>query len=146
MTEIVKIYKLSNLTKFVYIGSTIKKLNVRLINHKNGLKRFLEGKERGYCRSYDIIAFGNYKIELLEVCKVKDRDKRERWWVENTQNVVNKLIPGRKHKEYREDNKKEIAIKKTKKYECECSGKYICAGKARHVKTKKHQDWLHTNP
>ncbi len=156
--EIVKIYKIesSNFIN-VYIGSTIRKLSVRLASHRSALKRYLMGKDVNYCRSYDILAFGNYKIELIEMCSKTDRDERERWWIDNTPNTVNKLIPGRtliewyqdhkeEIKEYQQKNKEKISERKNKKFDCECGGKYTHSAKARHLKSKKHQDWLHTNP
>ncbi len=161
MTEIVKIYKLSNLTKFVYIGSTIKNLNIRLSEHKCHLKIYSEDRKISYCRSFEILAFGNYKIELIETCSKKDRYKQEGWWVKNTPNTVNKLTPGRtkieNDAEWRQNHKEEIkeySIKyyqkhkkeKNKKYTCECRGTHSHQNKSQHVKTKKHQDWLHTNP
>jgi hypothetical protein len=37
---------------------------------------------------------------VLETCEPKDRDARERYWIEHTDNVVNHRIPGRTKAEY----------------------------------------------
>jgi uncharacterized protein YjgD (DUF1641 family) len=60
--------------------------------------------------SYDIIKNGNYDIILIENynCETKEQlHSRERFYIE-TNNCVNKYIPTRNGKEYREDNKDKI--------------------------------------
>ena len=65
----------------------------------------------------------------------------------------NKEKIAEKNKEYREENKEKLKkIKKeyyqtnkeniTKKYTCECGGKYIHINKQRHLKTIKHIAWF----
>ena len=56
------------------------------------------------CVSRDIIKNGDYKIELIEETEDKSREK---YWVKNTE-CINKNIPGRTDKEYREDNKEKL--------------------------------------
>ena len=48
-------------------------------------------------------------------------------------------------KEYREKNKEQIREQQNKKCECECGGRYTNASKARHLKLKKHQNYLKEN-
>ena len=43
-----------------------------------------------------------------------------------------------KYKKYREENKTKI----NKKCDCECGGKYTQSNNSKHIKTKKHQDYL----
>ena len=90
--EIYKIYKIvDNTNGNIYIGLTIQTLKERLRGHI----RYLD------CVSRDIIKNGDYKIELIEETEDKSREK---YWVKNTE-CINKQIPGRTDKEYREDNK-----------------------------------------
>jgi len=101
-----KVYKIiDNTNGNVYIGKTKKKyLCNRLAEHK------YDYKINKPCMSRDIIKNGDYKIELIE--ETED-DTRERYWIENTE-CINKIIPGRNRKEYRENNKEKI-----KKYQSE---------------------------
>tara|TARA_R110000796_G_scaffold114724_1_gene226434 strand:- start:670 stop:1065 length:396 start_codon:yes stop_codon:yes gene_type:complete len=92
-----KIYRIvDNTNGNVYIGQTIQTLKVRLLRHKN------DYKTGGHtCSSRDIIKNGDYRIELIEET---DDKSRERYWIENT-DCVNERIPGRTKKEYYQDNK-----------------------------------------
>ena len=45
-------------------------------------------------------------------------------------------------KKYYEANKEIIKEKKTKKYDCECGGKYTYNHKQRHFKSIKHIAWF----
>jgi hypothetical protein len=57
---------------------------------------------------------------------------------------INKEQIAERKKEYRDEHKEEIAEKKKEKYDCPC-GAIICKdGKARHEKSKKHQEYLST--
>ena len=90
-----KIYKIiDNTNDNVYIGQTRRTLNQRLREHKNSQN----------CSSRDIIENGDYRIELIEQTNDKSR---ERYWVENNE-CINKNIPGRTDKEWREDNTEKI--------------------------------------
>jgi hypothetical protein len=93
--EIYKIYKIvDNTNGNIYIGLTIQTLKERLRGHVRHLD----------CVSRDIIKNGDYKIELIEETEDKSR---ERYWVINTE-CINRSIPGRRDKEYREDNKEKL--------------------------------------
>lgn len=48
------------------------------------------------------------------------------------------------NKRYRERHREERITKAKEKFECECGGRYTRAAKARHMETKKHQDYLAT--
>jgi predicted GIY-YIG superfamily endonuclease len=45
---------------------------------------------------------------------------------------------------YQNENRDELNEKKREKTECNCGGRYTHSSKAKHFKTKKHQDWLLT--
>ena len=93
-----KIYKIYNdsIPDKVYYGSTVNTLTKRFGQHKDKFH---------LCTSKQL--FPNAKIVLVEKIPCNDKDeltKRERWYIENNE-CVNKYIPGRTQKEYREDNK-----------------------------------------
>ena len=129
-----KIYQIKdNTNDNIYIGSTCGSLNQRLSRHKSDYKRFLKGLFHNV-KSFDILKNNNYKIELLENCEIKTKQElleRERYYIE-TNECLNKNIPGRcdkqyyndnkdklknRHKEYYDDNKDKIIIKKREYYE-----------------------------
>jgi len=147
-------------TNDVYIGSTIQTLKERLRGH-------IKDK---YCTSKLIIKYDSCIILLLEEIEVENRkelEKIERQYIE-TYVCVNKMIPGRTDKEYRNDNKIkiakkdkeiyklnkiqilekqkiyaqknkiEIAKKQKEKYTCECGSIFRKYDKARHEKSKFH--------
>jgi hypothetical protein len=107
-----KIYKIvCNTTDEIYIGSTTQPLYKRLSKHKTDIKRNnITSKillEKGKC---DIILIEDYPCERKEQLHA-----RERYWIENLPNTVNRCIPTRTQKEHYEDNK-EIIKAKVKEY------------------------------
>jgi hypothetical protein len=134
----------------IYVGSTKRKLNERFIDHCSAYKN----NRTGYsCK----ILFEKFSIDFLEIIEIEkcaeiDKFQRERFWIEKLK-CVNKNIPTQTSKEYRDKNKEKIAADKkeyrkinkdklSKKFDCECGGKYTLEHKARHLKTKKHQDFF----
>ena len=107
-----KIYKIvDNTNNNIYIGSTTEKyLSSRLSKHLGNYKRFLEGKVKTCCSCKLIFENNNFYIELLELVNCNSKDelhKKERYYIEN--NVcINKNIPGRTNKEWKDDNKEKI--------------------------------------
>lgn len=97
-----KIYKIiSNQTDNVYIGSTIQTLNKRLCQHKCDIKR---GRNNS---SKEIAKYEDVRIELIEnyPCSSKrELEIRERYYIEQALNNINKVIPTRTELEYRKDN------------------------------------------
>lgn len=91
-----KIYKLVSAShpELVYVGATAKaRLCDRLATHNYNYRRWLKGKER-YVTSFDIIAFGDASIVLLESWPCNSRDElnaRERYWIERHSECVNKV-------------------------------------------------------
>jgi len=112
-----KIYRIvCNETGLCYIGSTTSTLVKRLSKHKSDFKAYLEGN-KNYITSYKIIENNNYDIILLEEFPCENKNqlyKRERFYIESI-DCVNKIIPSRTQKEYREDNKEHLK-EKTKQY------------------------------
>ena len=99
-----KIYKIiDNTNGNIYIGKTTQTLKKRLTQHKSHKN----------CMAREIIKNGDYKIELIE--ETED-ETRERYWIENTE-CVNKMFPGRKHKEWYLLNKDRVISKSKTQYE-----------------------------
>ena len=96
-----KIYKLVG-NGLTYYGSTCDELYKRLYNHK---------KKNNKCKSKLLFDSGD-KVEIILVEKFPCNDKielqqRERYYIENNE-CINKQIPTRTLKEYRDDNKDKI--------------------------------------
>ena len=190
-----------------YIGSTTESLSQRMARHRSDYKRKNEGKKVSNASSFHLFdEFGaeNCKIELIEYCKVDTKDELLRCEGEyiRSNSCVNKNIPTRTIKEWKEDNietikinckiyrdnnKEEISLKKKQVYEinkeqilkqnkiwrdthkqeqkeywktfrevntqkikdwnatkiqCQCGITHTQTNKARHKRTKKHQEYL----
>jgi hypothetical protein len=100
--ENAKIYCLSSpYTTKLYIGSTCLPLPLRLRNHKELYRQYLNGSQRK-TTAFKIFDHGDVVIETIEdcsyVCCKKALLKRERFWIENN-DCVNKNIPSRTAKE-----------------------------------------------
>lgn len=110
-----KIYKITSpSTKKIYIGSTTKDIERRLIEHKCNYKKYLKGNFK-YCTSYEVIKYQDSKVELIENvnCDNKiDLFEIERKYIITLDNVCNKVIPNRTRAEYRKDNRNIINMKK----------------------------------
>jgi hypothetical protein len=110
-----KIYRLvCNKTGEQYIGSTTQTLARRLGGHK---RDSLNPNKK--CRSFQIIGRGNYEIVLIEDCPCDTKEqlfRRERFFIE-TMDCVNKKIPLRTVKEYREANRDTISKLNKEYYE-----------------------------
>jgi hypothetical protein len=96
------IYKLScKSTLKTYYGSTCGSIANRLYEHEHKYKRGVKHS------SGDIIAGGNYCIEELELIDFDDKNElreRERWYIENDKNCINKNIPNRTSKDWHLSN------------------------------------------
>ena len=107
-----KIYRIDG-GGLTYIGSTTKKyLCDRLSGHKTDYKRYLDGKGR-YITSFEVLKTDDYKIELIECFPCNSKDEltaREGYYIRQM-DCVNKVIPGRTQKEYRENNKETISAR-----------------------------------
>jgi hypothetical protein len=114
-----KIYKIEALNGEegdVYIGSTCKQyLSQRMDKHRYSYKYWTEGKKLSNVTAY--ILFDKYGVEncniiLLETFPCTSHDElsaREAFYIKSMK-CVNKNIPLRTDKEYREDNKDKIKL------------------------------------
>ena len=141
-----KIYKLwSPEGDDIYIGSTTISLSRRKAKHKsqNNTSKILFEK------------YTDVRIELLEECPCDNKEqllKKEGEYIRNN-NCVNKFIPNRTPKEYRENNKEKIK-ERNKEYRennkehikehnsspfvCECGRTVRLGDKSHHLKSKIH--------
>ncbi len=111
-----KIYKIEPLNGEegdIYIGSTTKKhLSQRMDTHRSDYKRFLNGKYSCVTsfKLFEKYGVDNCKIILLESVNAKCKDEleaRQAHFIKTLQ-CVNKVIPLRSNKEYKEENKDKI--------------------------------------
>jgi group I intron endonuclease len=172
---IYKIYCKDENVKDCYVGST-KDFNKRIIKHKSICKksdRLLYNfiRNNGGFNNFNIEI-----IETLICENKNEALTRERFWIEELKSNLNKVIPSRTFKEYMinyiennntiiteqrkkyyEENKN-LIIEKNKQYYvnnkeiilqkclCICGNYYTKKHKARHEKSKKHQDYLSPLP
>jgi hypothetical protein len=165
----------------IYIGSTTKKLlSQRMTKHRGDYKCWKNenGTKTTSFDLFDKYGIDNCKIILLELVKAKSKDElhsRESFFIKSLE-CVNKNIPGRTYKEYKEDNeykikecqkecskeyyknnkdkrkeynennKEKIQVKKKEysklEFNCNCGSTCRINDKARHFKTKKHQNFI----
>ena len=103
------IYQLTcNITGDVYFGSTTLTMNERIKSHRRGYARYKNGKP-GKCQAYDIFDRDNFQFTVLEDltnegCDKEHLNKVEGWYIQNFE-CINKQIPKRTNKQYREDHK-----------------------------------------
>ena len=112
-----KIYKIiNNENDDIYIGSTCQKLCERMSGHRCDYNKYLDNNNK-YITSYKILQYNTANIILIEnfPCNSKEElHAREAFHIIN--NIcVNRCVPGRTNKEYREDNK-EYYQKYSKEY------------------------------
>ena len=146
-----KIYKIvCNVTGLIYIGSTTKEyLSQRLAEHKKKFTWFMKDKEkRKSMTSFKIIENNNYEIVLIEnfPCEIKDQlHARERFYIESME-CVNLIIPTRSRKEWYDANKETLLkfknIYRKSPFKRECGSFITTHSKARHMKSKKHNDLI----
>jgi hypothetical protein len=115
-----KLYAIrSHQTEDIYIGATVVKLARRMAKHRCGFKQWTTGKSKHYVTSYEILKREDAYIELLQtfpcLCK-EELDQREGQLIRETE-CVNKNIPGRTLKQYREDNIEKIQQWKAQYYQ-----------------------------
>ena len=141
-----KIYKIwSAQTNAIYIGATTKNLCDRMAGHKYAFK-----KGSGITAK-QILKYPDAKIELIIECPCSNKEQlnaTEGLYIRSL-SCVNKNIPNRTDKEYREDNQEkikeyrennkiEINEKKRKKINCDvCNTQISLNNMSAHQKSKK---------
>ena len=112
-----KIYKIESMMgDKIYIGSTTKQyLSQRMVQHKSNYKIWKDGKQN---KTFSFNIFDEYGLENCEIiliedypCESKDQlTAREAHFIKSL-DCVNKIVPGRTDKEYREDTKDKISTR-----------------------------------
>ena len=144
-----------------YIGSTVETLAQRMTKHRNHYKMHKEGK-RTYIhlfKLFDEFGVENCKIYWIEdyACNSKkELEAREGHHIQII-DCVNKRIEGRSKQQWNEDNIEKVRewkrqweidnwdyIKTTRSIEvkCDCGAVVFKPQFNRHLKTKKHQQYL----
>jgi hypothetical protein len=136
-------------TKMVYVGGTITSLKMRFLKHLSDCR--IDRKEASASKL--ILEKGNAYIELLEeveVENVRELERLEQIWIDQTPNAVNKnkaftSVEEKKKrvsnysKKYYEANKEEISEKYREKILCEICDCYVArSGIRKHERTSKH--------
>jgi len=135
----------------VYVGSTIRNLHTRFMEHKSKYINFNKNKSKK--KLYQSIeCWDDWYIELFEdyPCDNKEELLKKEKEVIKLYGTLNIVIPTRDKKEYHLDNKnkkREYDLEYRKEREkntliCECGGKYKPRHKSTHYKTKLHLDYL----
>lgn len=105
-----KVYKLVNdVDDKVYVGSTTSTLTKRKSGHK---KDAVNQTNRRVYKHLNQVGWEHVEIVLVETypCSTKDElNARERKWIDELKPELNKVLPCRTHKQYRQDNKEKIA-------------------------------------
>ena len=87
-------------TPLVYIGHGTTTAEKRMQQHRN---EFADKSRTKRCSSHQVLAFGDAQIEVLEqypCASLQEAKARERFYIERTDQCVNKNIPGRTREEY----------------------------------------------
>jgi hypothetical protein len=106
-----KIYKIvCDTLNLTYYGSTIQStIARRLTGHIRSYKHY-QNEKGPYTTSFELFENNNYNIFLVENFPCNSKDEllsRERFYIENNE-CVNKCIPTRTDKEWKESNKEHI--------------------------------------
>ena len=102
------IYKIyDNTNGNIYYGSTKESVSRRITGHRAKYKKYIEGKGGSYTKSFDILKNNDYSYSIVEKVEFNEKfelHQKERFYIENNE-CINKCIPTRTDKEYRENNK-----------------------------------------
>jgi hypothetical protein len=179
-----KIYKIEAMNapvgEKIYIGSTTKQyLSQRMDKHRSEYKNWKNGKA-GKVMAYDLFdKYGveNCRIVLIELVNANSKDEllsREAYYIKNTEQKFNRIIPIQtidERKEYKKNyyaDNKEKFIEKSKDYyasnvqkiketheryrfknnykcQCDCGSIYTKSNEIKHLKCKKHIDFAKIN-
>jgi hypothetical protein len=154
-----KIYMIESASAgLCYYGSTCMPLHKRLYQHSTDHRRFKLGK-RHCVTSFEVLDYDDHKIVLVEEFPCENKQQlvaREAHYI-RTHECVNKCIPNRTKKQYREDNrdtikskleqyrkdnKEYISEQKKQTMVCVCGSIFRTNDKSRHERTIKHQSFL----
>ena len=159
-----KIYVIRNhCNDMVYVGHTTQPLKRRFGRHKSDCKR----RTRSLYNAMNDLGIDKFYIELVEECPCYNKEQlyaKEGYYIrefDSYNNGYNSVIAGRSRKKHYEDNKEKLKEKRkiyyeqnkekaktynkqynSIKYNCECGATIQKLSKSRHLKTKKHQNYI----
>ena len=129
-------------TKLCYIGSTTMSLIDRLRHHEAAFRGWKKRSDLyPYYTSYIILDRGNYEIcelEFIQDCDNNTRYEREKWFITNFPQVINKNVPNRDMKEYYKTFCTQIKEQMRTKYHQDINGYKTRAYERYHTKRQRH--------
>ena len=153
-----KIYRLNFNDDTCYVGSTTKKyLSQRVGGHKqnrlskNGFSPIATQKINsgiGFIQEIlkDDLFFNKYDMlyweRILTELTPNTLNKRRCWRTTEEKQEQIKTTKKNSDKNYREKKKDKITEKKNKRFICECGVEYQHSNKARHIRSKFHQNFI----
>ena len=104
------IYKLlCQVTGKIYIGRTTVEISEAMRLNKSMFERYKLGTFKSFVGFFEVMANKDYNVTILEIIHelANDTDlmKRQRYYIEQYDNTVNKIRPSRTKKEYRAVNR-----------------------------------------
>jgi len=138
-------------TNFIQRKKEHKTRCINLNHPKNHYKIYSFINANGGWDNWTMIEIEKYSCkDFNEACA------RERYWYETLKANMNTQIPNQTEQEYKNKNRIKMCLymneyyinnkdKALNKINCICGGNYCFMGKARHFKTKKHQDFISSN-
>ena len=101
----------------------------------NCINKYLAGRTKQ--QYYQDYAEHFKKLNKIDYEKNKDKYLEQR----KNYHQDNREFENQRSREYYHQNKEAFKLKKTKVEMCQCGSHYTYGHKARHLKSKKHQDW-----
>lgn len=127
-----QIYRMTTDSGKCYVGLTTIPISFRIANYKCEYGKYKEGLPCKKNAMFELMDEGDLKLEILEDVEadsLKELRRRQGWWVRNSDNCINKTIPGRTDKEYYEDNRETHRARDKIKYQLN-RDKLLAASKA----------------
>ena len=138
-----KIYCIRNtVDEDIYLGSTCQTLSKRMAKHRTRVKASKYHNINLYAKMCEV-GLENCYIELVEdfPCDgVEQLNRREGQLARDMTASLNMRVAGRTNKEYHADNTDRIKTHRSAYFTCECGKQCRIGNKARHNKSKYHQD------
>ena len=146
-----------DLPNYAYIGST-RSLRHRKSQHKTNCNN--ENRKMYNCKLYKTIrengGWDNWRMVCIQQGEYENKRSAEikeeelRLELNGNMNSQRCYITEEQKKEqlkeckkeYYSENREKILERCNKPFDCECGGKYTYASKARHLKSKKHQNFI----
>ena len=106
-----KIYLIKcKINNLLYIGSTIRDLDVRVKQHMRDMYKYTNFKLYKAMKEFEPNNFNIYLLEEFEYIDVKELRRREGKYIKIIRPLLNTYVAGRTLKEYNEDNKESLKL------------------------------------